>query len=79
MVEVWGRSPCRWRLLIEVWGRSPQPPDAESKVKPPVWSGGKEVRGKVPSAGRFLQFLHKNNTFYAYFGQIVNLKHRAIG
>jgi len=32
-------------------------------------AGGKGNEGEAPSAGRFLQLLNKNNTFYAYFGQ----------
>jgi len=35
----------------------PQPPEA------------RESGGEAPSAGRFLQILNKNNTFFAYFSK----------
>jgi len=56
----WSEAPMRQRL--GVWEQSPQPPEA------------RESGDETPSAGRFLQFFNKNNTFLCNFGQNSYLK-----
>jgi len=54
-----------------VWGRNSHPPSGRRRLR--VWEqslqlpGARGSGGEDPSAGRFLQFFHKNNTFLYIF------------